>query len=1010
MDIKKKQEFNFKAVEKKWQLRWEKEKAFEVKQDKKKKKYYVLEMFPYPSSSGLHMGHAFNYVIGDIYARFKRMQGANVLYPMGYDSFGLPAENAAIQAGEHPKNYTENAIKNFIKQQKSLGLSYDWSRLLKTSDPEYYKWNQYFFLKLYEKGLVYRKEANVNWCSKCKTVLANEQVHDGKCWRHSDTEVEIKQLEQWSIKITNYADELLRDIEKLDWPERIKIMQRNWIGRSIGTEILFEISENSNYVLLHGYTGSPNKNFFPWLKKELESRGYNVFVPKLPNTNKPNINKQVEHVLKNEKFDENTVLLGHSLGSVVALKVVENLKVKIKKLILAAGFIDSKLISNDKPYKKSFNWKFDFEKIKRNVGEIIILRDLKDTEIRKEQAERIYNALGGNLINFEAGEEHITGNEEPVVLNHCLNKWSTKWKIFTTRPDTLFGVTFMVVSAQHPRLKELVTEKQKKEVEAFLRKIRTTKQEDIDKLEKEGVFTGSYARHPLTNEKIPIYVGNFVLVEYGSGMVMAVPAHDQRDFEFAKKYNLPIKVVINPKVDGRLIKLNAKKLKEAYEGEGYLTNSEGFDHLSSVEAREHITKALEIKNLGKKSVQYKLRDWLISRQRYWGTPIPIIYCDECGIVPVPEKDLPVILPEKVKFGKGNPLETNEKFVNVRCPKCSKKAGRETDTMDTFFDSSWYYLRYCDNKNKEKPFDKNKVEYWLPVNQYIGGAEHAVMHLIYARFFIKVLRDLSFIKINEPFPKLFNQGMLHKDGFVMSKSRGNVVLPEEVSEKYGIDTARLFLVSIASPDKDIEWSSEGIEGSFRFINKVMNYVLNAKIGKTSEKVCHKFNETIKSITNEIENFRYNFAVIKVRKLIDDLDNEISKKDLEGFVKIFSVFCPHVAEELWEKLGNKNFISLEKWPEVDESKINERFDKEEEAMEKTIFDIMNIIKLLKEKQDKVVTKVYIYTLPNELDFYDSKELSSRIGKDVKIFAVNDKNKYDPENKAEKAKPEKPAIFVE
>ncbi|MEK6830981.1 MAG: alpha/beta fold hydrolase, partial [Nanoarchaeota archaeon] len=523
-------EINFKQIEKKWQKKWGKAKCFHVNENSNKKKYYVLEMFPYPSASGLHMGHAFNYVIGDIYARFKRMNNFNVLYPMGYDALGLPAENAAIKEKKHPKFFTENAIKNFIRQQKELGLSYDWSRLIKTSDPGYYKWNQYFFIKFLENGLVYRKKAPVNYCEKCNTVLANEQVHNGKCWRHEDTDVEIKHLEQWFIKTTKYAEELLKEIDKLDWPERIKIMQKNWIGKSHGTEIDFEVVNpdvKPNFVLLHGYTGSPNANFFPWLKKELEKKKYKVSAPFLPNTNNPHIYEQVNYVLKNCKFDENTVLLGHSLGSVVALKVLEKLKKPISKLISVAGFCEPKFKDKLRPFEKTFDWRFDFDKIKNNVNEIKILRAKNDSAVFGERAESLKNKLSGTIMDFIAEDDHACGEKEPEVLNACLETWP----IFTTRADTIFGVTFMVVSAQHPKLFELVTKKQKSEVENFLKKIKSIKQEDFDKLDKEGVFIGSYAINPINNEKIPIWIGNFVLADYGSGMVMAVPAHDERDFE-----------------------------------------------------------------------------------------------------------------------------------------------------------------------------------------------------------------------------------------------------------------------------------------------------------------------------------------------------------------------------------------------------------------------------------------------------------------------------------------------
>ena len=1108
-------EISFNKIEKKWQKKWEKAKIFNVNEKSKKKKYYVLEMFPYPSGSGLHMGHALNYTIGDIYARFKRMNELNVLYPMGYDALGLPAENAAIKEKTHPKKFTERAIKNFIEQQKALGLSYDWSRIIKTCSPDYYKWNQYFFLKFMEKGLIYRKKAPVNFCKKCDTVLANEQVHNGKCWRHLDTDVEIKYLEQWFIKTTNYAEELLKEIDKLDWPNRIKIMQKNWIGKSEGTEIDFEIfSKRNNYVLLHGYKGTPEKNFFLWLKNELENRGYKVTVPLLPNTDAPNINEQVEYILKNCSFDENTVLLGHSLGSVVALKVIEKLKKPIKKLITVAGFVIPN--TKNRPYIKTFNWKYDFNKIKNNVKEILILKDINDLVIRKDSADKIKSAIGGEVMSFKAKEQHFCAKFEPEVLNACIDKFP----VFTTRPDTLFGVTFMVISSQHPKLMELVTSSQKNEANNFLKKLKSTKQEDLDKFDKEGVFTGSYTIHPITKEKIPIWVGNFVLADYGSGMVMAVPAHDQRDFEFAKKYNLPIKPVVlkysdesysyvmgvdekdinKPDVkiiektkdnyfkikipfasfeqykefirdkmkpgfwnefstkngfyfifkhkDGKIEKfeLNDKtndiidkygmtfnnqepnKIPEnvyswlaknsfykellIHQDQGILINSKDFNDLNSEEAKAHITIYLEEKGLGRKTVNYKLKDWLVSRQRYWGTPIPIIYCEKCGIVPVPENQLPVKLQDKVSFGKGNPLETNKSFVNIKCPNCKGKAKRETDTMDTFFDSSWYFLRFTDSKNNKKPFD-NKAIYWMPVDQYIGGEEHACMHLIYARFFTKALRDLGFLNFNEPFRKLFNQGMLHgEDGYVMSKSRGNVVLPEEVSKKYGIDTARLFLVSVASPDKDVQWSEKGIEGSYRFLKKLYEF-FNKKIEneKSSKRVESKINKSIKEITNDIENFRYNLAIIKLRNLFEVLTEEkTSKKDLETYLKLLHLFCPHITEELWEKLGNKSFISLQKWPQADESKIDKNIEKQDEIIEQTLNDIFNILKIMREKQGKEPDKIYLYVIPNEISLYNENILSRKTNKQVKIFAVNNKNKFDPDNKSSKSKPGKPGIYVE
>jgi leucyl-tRNA synthetase len=809
-------DINFNAIEKKWQKKWEEAKIFHVDEKSKKKKYYVLEMYPYPSASFLHMGHVRNFTIGDVYARLRRMQGFNVLYPMGFDSFGLPAETAAKKEGIHPRKYTEHAITKIMEYFKALGNSYDWSRTLASHEPEYYKWNQYFFLKLYEKGLAYRKKAPVNWCETCQSVLANEEAEGGKCWRCGN-EVVKKELEQWFFRITKYADRLIKDLDKVHWPERIKTMQRNWIGKSHGIEIDFEIN-------------------------------------------------------------------------------------------------------------------------------------------------------------------------------------GKKWKIFTTRPDTIYGVTFMVVSAQHPKLSELVTGKQKKDVEKFLNKIKSIKQEDIDKLEKEGVFTGSYAINPLTKEKVPVYVGNFVVADYGSGMVMAVPGHDKRDFDFAKKYKVLIKEVIK----GGDIK------REPYTESGKLVNSRNFNGINSKEAIQKISDYIEKNKIGKRTVNYKIRDWMISRQRYWGTPIPMIYCEKCGIVPVNEKDLPVLLPEKVDFKvSGNPLASSKEFLNVKCPKCGKQGRRETDTMGGFVDSSWYFLRFCDNKNKKVPFDKKKVDYWMPVNQYIGGAEHAVMHLMYARFFVKVLKDLNFVEFDEPFDKLFNQGIVYKNGKRISKSLGNVVYQTDISNKYGIDTARLFLMSVSSPDKDMEWNDDGVEGSFKFIKKIVNYFENVKIGKADAKTESKLNKAIKIVARQIENFDYNLAIINIRSLFDSLPLETSKFVLESSLKLLHPFCPHITEELWHKIGNKTFISLESWPVADEKKIDENLEKQEKAVENLISDISSILKIVGEKK-----KVFIYTIPHEKKIYEEAVslISKKTNLEVSVYSVSDKEKHDPQGKAKKSKPGKPAIYLE
>ncbi len=763
-------DFKHKEIALKWQKKWDDAKVFHVSKDENKEKYYVLEMYPYPSASGLHMGHALNYAIGDIFSRTKKMQGYNVLHPMGFDSFGLPAENAAIKAKSHPKVFTEQAIKNYVKQMKDLGLSYDWSRMVETHKEDYYKWDQWIFLQMYKKGLVYKKKSSVNWCPECNTVLANEQVHNGKCWRHETTDVQLKKLSQWYLKITEYADELYDGIEKLEgWPETIKKLQKNWIGKSHGSEIVFKIN-------------------------------------------------------------------------------------------------------------------------------------------------------------------------------------SVDWKVFTTRADTLYGVTFMVVSAQHEKLSELVTPEQKEEVEAFVKKLHSVKEEDIDQMEKEGVFTGAYAEHPITGEKVPVWAGNFVLAEYGSGMVMAVPAHDQRDFEFAKKYGISIKVVVKPKDKN----LEVSEMKTAFTDDGVLVNSEEFDGTANRDAILKVTEKLSKSNFGKRTTNFRLRDWLISRQRYWGTPIPIYYDEDGNPQPVAEEDLPVKLPEDVVFqeGTGNPLETSKTHIYE---KDGKQYKLETDTMDTFVNSSWYYLRYCDPKNASEIFSKEDAKYWCPVDMYIGGKEHACMHLIYIRFYTKFFRDLGLLDFDEPAVRVFNQGMLNgPDGEKMSKSKGNVVLPETVSEKYGIDTARLFLVSVASQDKDLNWSDNGVEGSLRLINKIFTYVENAQFGETNDKLQSKLHSTIRQVTQNIEDMKYNLAVIKIRELFESIEkNEISKEDFGLFLKLIAPIVPHSAEEWWEQLGNTDFVIEQEWPKYDDSKIDETLDYLEEASDNLRRDIHDVLKLIKVEKPKKIT---------------------------------------------------------
>ncbi|MBI2658165.1 leucine--tRNA ligase [Candidatus Woesearchaeota archaeon] len=784
---------DFNEIAKKWQKRWEEKHIFKAKEDLNKKKFYCLEMYPYPSST-LHMGHLRNYSIGDALARYKRMQGFNVLYPMGYDAFGLPAENAAIKHGIDPEKWTLTNMDTIRQQQKDMGFSYDWDREIASLHENYYKWNQWIFLKFYEKRLAYKKKASVNWCPSCNTVLANEQVEDGKCWR-CHNEVTETFLEQWFFKITDYAEELLKDIDKLEhWPERVKTMQKNWIGKSHGVEIFFKVKE--------------------------------------------------------------------------------------------------------------------------------------------------------------------TGKIMPT---------------FTTRPDTIYSVTFIVIAPEHPLVIELVKgTKHEKEALETIKKIKQqsraerTTAEGKDKL---GCFLGKYAVNPVNGEEIPIYLANFVLMDYGTGIVMA-DAHDQRDFEFAGKYNIPLKFVISK--DGK--PADAAKAREAHTEDGILFNSGQFSGMGNREAIEPISQWMEMEKLGKRTVNYKIRDWLISRQRYWGTPIPIIYCGKCGTVPVPYADLPVRLPkpDKCKFtGQGNPLETCKDFVEAKCPKCHGNAKRDTDTMDTFVDSSWYFLRFCSPKHEKGPFDKKVAEYWMPVDQYIGGIEHAILHLLYARFFTKALRDLGFVTADEPFARLLTQGMVIKDGAKMSKSLGNVVDPAEISGKYGPDTARLFILFAALPEKELDWNDRGVNGSFRFLNRIYSLVegnLNEislkrydehKLNDKDKYILSKMHLTIKKVTEHIEKFEFSLAIGKVMEFADvlqkyrDRSKEVFGEAVKNLILMMAPFTPHISEEMWEMIKKEGFASLEKWPEYDEGRIDKKAEAVAELAENTRKDIVEILRLAKIEKPKKIT---------------------------------------------------------
>jgi leucyl-tRNA synthetase len=750
-------DYDFQGIETRWQREWDEARAFEVEADPKRPKYYCLEMLPYPSGD-IHVGHVRNYCISDVVARYKTMRGYSVMHPIGWDALGLPAENAAIKRGIHPEAWTRQNIAGMKRQLRRLGFSYPWSREIATCDPEYYRWNQWFFLKMLEKGIAYRKKAEVNWCPSCQTVLANEQAEGGTCWRCKSV-VEQRELDQWFLRITQYQDRLLDDMAELQaWPERVLQQQRNWVGRSPGAEVDFPVD-----------------------------------------------------------------------------------------------------------------------------------------------------------------------GQEPI-------------RVFTTRVDTIYGATFMVLAPEHPRVDALVKGTPREaEALAAIRKLRTQDRRARleGKVDKEGVFTGRYATNPFTGEKVPIWVGNFVLMGYGTGAIMSVPAHDQRDFEFARKYGLPIRVVIQPEGEA----LDGATLTTSYEGPGKVVNSGEFDGLDAAVAIPRMAKHAEAKGFGKAVVTYRLKDWLISRQRYWGTPIPVVYCDKDGMQPVPEGDLPVVLPADAPFtGEGgNPLEKVASFVNATCPKCGGKARRETDTMDTFVDSSWYFYRYLSPHKADGPVDGAAVRYWFPVDLYVGGIEHAILHLVYSRFWTKVMHDLGLVDFDEPVTRLYPQGMVHKDGEVMSKSKGNTVAPDDVIGRYGADTLRLYVLGEAPAEMALEWSEERIGGPFRLVQRAWRLVdrhaealrgeprgpMPADLGPAARDLRRKTHQTIQKVTTDIDRIHLNTAVAAFHELVNELhrvEAEVAtgpgraalREALEALVLLMSPFTPHVCEEMWKRLGHASSLVRAEWP--------------------------------------------------------------------------------------------------
>ena len=797
--------YNFKQIEKKWQSYWEKTGIFKAVEDKRKK-FYCLEMFPYPSGR-IHMGHVRNYSIGDVVARQKMMRGFNVLHPMGWDALGLPAENAAIKHGLHPKEWTLENIRFMKKQLKKMGFAYDWDRELATCMPEYYRWNQFIFLKMYEKGLAYKKKSEVNWCPSCQTVLANEQVISGKCWR-CDSQVEAKELKQWFLKIVQYADELLESHDQLQkWPEKVLVMQKNWIGKSEGAEFSFQV---------------------------------------------------------------------------------------------------------------------------------------EGTDLKIE--------------------------------------------IFTTRLDTIFGATFFAMSVRHPLVEELIRDhSQRQKIEDFIGEVESERKAGRELTEKKGFFTGKYAINPFNGEKIPIWLANFVLIEYGTGAIMSVPAHDERDFDFARKYGIPVRrVIVADKDQGY-----PETVEDVFIEKGYLVNSGPYNGMSSDEAVEKMARFLRENNLGELKTIFRIRDWGISRQRFWGTPIPILYCESCGIVPESIENLPVEIPDDVDFNfQGRaPLENSDAFKKARCPGCGGPATRETDTMDTFFDSSWYYFRYA-GQSQKAPFDAGKTDYWMPVDFYVGGETHAILHLIYSRFFTYVFRDMGWTGISEPFPHLLTQGMVTLGGTAMSKSKGNIVDPDTLIDKYGADTVRLFILFAAPPEKNLEWNEQGVEGVNRFLHRIWNLFHNSEKvilknhdkelpGEWGKELHSKMHQTIKKVTEDIEvRFHLNTAIAAMMEFFNDLSStsELLKEKNPGLLKhcfeillkLLSPFTPHFCDELWFRMGHQNVLAKTEWPEFDpeyviqnqvnimvqingkiRDKIQMEVDSEEDAVRQTVLKSENVRKHIQGK---------------------------------------------------------------
>lgn len=1074
------QRYNPSEIESKWQQIWDDTQVYRADLDSDKPKYIAMSMFNYPSGAGIHIGHAMNYTISDVMARFKRQQGYESYHPVGWDAFGLPAENFAIKSGISPQVSMAKIIPSYHTQYKAMGWSNDWSKEISTHLPEYYKWTQWIFAEMFRAGLAYQEPRMQWWCAKCQTVLANEQVIDGKCWRHDsadDPEVAKKEVKQWFFKVTEYADEMLEATDALDWSEVVKSAQKNWIGKSQGAEIDFAVDEEikPNFIILHGYTGRADKNWLPWLSDVLTSRGFKVQTPQMPNTDNPVEEEQVSYVLKNCLFDENTVLIGHSLGGAVAMKVLEKLNRQIRQLVLIAPVVEPAFRGPDYRTEKkrtfigTFDLSYDYEAIKSKAAKRLVLSENAEAKKRKPYLQYLADKIYAPLLEADGNKIHFTAEQEPFILQSLF----LSVPIFTTRPDTIFGATFLVLAPEHELVSRIVTDDARDVVENYVKQaLKKSELERQETKEKTGVPTGAHAINPATGEKIPIWVADYVLSGYGTGAIMAVPAHDERDFEFAEKFQLPIAQVVaayaeytegpsavreeveqieRPVIDAIIRREDGKYLLQIedehvhfvgggidaedattedairrevleetgytdiasirqvapfsavngyrhtknknqrtwgafYEvvlasdnqvaseidegkhtvewvekskvanritwkahlqgwnaylnnvihdlhiGEGVLVNSGAFDGKFTSEAREEIVAWCEEQGIGKSQTTYKIRDWSVSRQRYWGAPIPIVYCPKDGAVLVPDDQLPVVLPELDDFqpsGDGrSALARATDWLHTTCPKCGGPAERETDTLDTYICSSWYFLRYFDPQNFDKAFESRVANKWMPIDFYNGG-DHATAHMIYARFMTRFFWHQGLLENPEPFKKfLFNGKVTASDGTMFSKSKGNGVDPLEIIHQgYGADALRTYLMFAAPLEQWMRWDPQGVPGTYRFLSRVWNlvqeFINSDKNAESNDDVLHVIHPTIKKVTADLEEQKYNTAIAAMMETTNKLytlkksgfDEQNWQFALESLVALVAPFAPHLADELWHHLGRETSVQRDSWPEWD-----------------------------------------------------------------------------------------------